>query len=199
MHFRQLPSYVDLMTSYNWRPDTLCVSFYIRNKLTNSIKRQNKTHCLHCSSWLNTGSFPEATASCNGVLKKKRKEKRQKTKHTFLKSPPPLQISQKSINQELHDLPALAVLHVGVGSGFEQSLCDPCHAAHHLHRVFLWAERTDKVQWGFHRPNCRCVHLSRVANQEDGGEFIAWKERKKKKTVIKREKVNLVDLLLSMH
>lgn len=26
------------------------------------------THCLHCRSWVNTGSFPDTTASCKGVL-----------------------------------------------------------------------------------------------------------------------------------
>lgn len=34
--------------------------------------RWKGTHCLHCSSWLNTGSFPEATASCSGVLPQRR-------------------------------------------------------------------------------------------------------------------------------
>lgn len=77
------------------------------------------------------------------------------------------------------DLPALAVLHVGVGSGFEQSLCYSCHATHNLHRVLLGAERTDQVKWRFHSPHCGCIHLSRVANQEDGGKFITWKEWEK--------------------
>lgn len=44
-------------------------SSHVRNRLNYSIWRQSITYCLHCSSWLNTGSFPDATASCNGVLK----------------------------------------------------------------------------------------------------------------------------------
>lgn len=36
--------------------------------------------------------------------------------------------------------PSSAVLHVGVGAGFEQSLCNAGHAAHHLSAVLLWAE-----------------------------------------------------------
>lgn len=94
----------------------------------------------------------------------------------------------KFINRGPHDLPALAVLHVGVGSSLEQSLCDSCHAAHHFCRVFLGTERTDQVKWGFYRPHCGCIHLSRVANQEDGGKFITWKNR---------EKVMKKDFLLS--
>lgn len=53
----------------------MCGTFHVRNKLNNSIWRQNVTHCLHCRSWLNTGSFPDDTASCNGVLKKNRQSR----------------------------------------------------------------------------------------------------------------------------
>lgn len=76
--------------------------------------------------------------------------------------------------RELRTLPALAVLHVGVGSGLKKSLCDLRHAAHHFCRVFLGAERTDEVKRGFNRSHCGCVHLSRVTNQEDGGKLIPW-------------------------
>lgn len=37
-------------------------------QLRDSVKRQSPAYCLHCRSWLNTGSFPDATASCSGVL-----------------------------------------------------------------------------------------------------------------------------------
>lgn len=143
-------------------------SSHVRNRLNYSIWRQSITYCLHCSSWLNTGSFPDATASCNGVLKTTEDKA----------EAPPLQSSQVHKPRPPFDLPALAVLHVGVGSGLEQSLCDLCHAAHHFRRVFLGAEGTDQVKWGFHCPHCGCVHLSRVANQEDGGKFITWEKRR---------------------
>lgn len=45
--------------------------------------------------------------------------------------------------------------------------------------MFLGAERTDQVKWGFHSPNCGCIHLSWVANEEDGGKFITCKESNK--------------------
>lgn len=64
------------------------------------------------------------------------------------------------MNQESCDLPSLTVLHVGVGAGLEKSLGYSCHAAHHLRRVFLRAERTDQVKRRFHSPHCGCINLS---------------------------------------
>lgn len=37
-------------------------------------------------------------------------------------------------------VPALAVLHVRVGSGLQQSLCNPSHTSHDLCRVFFGAK-----------------------------------------------------------
>lgn len=88
--------------------------------------RQNRAYCLHCSSWLNTGSFPEATASCSGVLDVTNNSVSTALARTRRRRPA--------------SLPALAVLHVSVGSSLEQSLCYPSHPAHHLRRVFLGAE-----------------------------------------------------------
>lgn len=88
--------------------------------------RQNRAYCLHCSSWLNTGSFPEATASCSGVL--------------YVTN---ISVSTVLTRTQRHCpacLPALAVLHVSVGSSLEQSLCYPSHSTHDLCRVFLGAE-----------------------------------------------------------
>lgn len=146
---------------------------YIICQINWLIQRQIITHCLHCSSWLNTASFPDATASCNGVLKRAKD-----TSEAPSCVAPTLNMwrIQRDSNAGSCDLPASAVLHVRVGSSSEQSLCDPCHAAHHLCRVFLGAEWTDQVKWGFHGPHCGRIHLSWVANQEDGGKFITWKK-----------------------
>ena len=70
--------------------------------------------------------------------------------------------------------PAFAVLHVGVGTGLEQSLGDAGHAAHHLVAVLLGAEGAHQVEGRLHRPHRGRVHLGRVADQEGGGELVAW-------------------------
>lgn len=139
---------------------------------TDSIWRQYVTHCLHCRSWLNTGSFPDDTASCSGVLKWTKE--RAEAPWYFARSSAIVVFPLRP-----EDRPALAVLHVGVGASLEEGLRDARHAAHHLLRVLLGAEGTDQVKWGFHRPHGGCVHLSRVANQEDGCKFIPWRKRKK--------------------
>lgn len=119
---------------------------------------QNRAYCLHCSSWLKTGSFPEATASCSGVL------------HVTKISVSAAVASAR--RQWPASLPALAVLHVSVGSGLEQRLRYPSHSTHHLCRVLLGAERADQVERGFYCSHGGGVHLSRVADEEDGCKFI---------------------------
>lgn len=61
-------------------------------------------------------------------------------------------------------VPALAVLHVRVGSGLQQGLCDTSHAGHDLGRVFFGTEGANQVERGFYCSHGGCVHLSRVAN-----------------------------------
>lgn len=58
---------------YDCRSDCLMKEFY--------------AHCLHCRSWLNTGSFPDSTASCKGVLKKEIDMKIKITSIMFWKKP----------------------------------------------------------------------------------------------------------------
>lgn len=111
---------------------------------------QNRAYCLQCSSWLNTGSFPEATASCSGVL--------QVTNIGVSAAP------TRTRGHWPASPPAPAVLHVSVGPGLEQSLRYPGHSAHDLRRVFLGAEGADQVERRFYCSDCGCVHLSRVAN-----------------------------------
>lgn len=135
---------------------------------------RSQTYCLHCSNWLNTGSFPDATDSCSGVLVNDKRQAyglviKLKTQGVYLiyfRTP-------KSYN-----LPALAVLHVGVRSSLQQGLCDLCHASHNFCRVFLGAERADQVEGGLHRAHCGCIHLSRVPNQKDGGKLVPLRRRR---------------------
>lgn len=70
-------------------------------------------------------------------------------------------------------VPALAVLHVGVGSGLEQSLRYASHPGHDLGRVLFGAEGANQVEGRFHGSHRGCVHLSGVADEEDRGKFIA--------------------------
>lgn len=82
------------------------------------------------------------------------------------------------------DLPALAVLHVGVRSRLQQGICDLCHACHNFCRVFLRAERADQVERCLHRAHCGCIHLSRVPNQKDGGKLVPW--RRGRRNILKQ-------------
>lgn len=68
--------------------------------------------------------------------------------------------------------PSFAVLHVWVGSGFEQSLGDAGHASHDFATVFLRAEGADQMQGGLHCPHRGCVHLRRVTDQKRRGKFV---------------------------
>lgn len=134
----------------------------------------SQTYCLHCSNWLNTGSFPDATASCSGVLVNNKRQayrlviklKTQGVHFIQFKTP------------KCCDLPALAVLHVGVGSSLQQGLCDLCHASHNFCRVFLRAEGADQVEGGLHRAHCGRIHLSWVPNQKDGGKLVPWRRQR---------------------
>lgn len=129
---------------------------------------------MHCSNWLNTGSFPDATASCSGVLAN---NKRQAYRLVITLKTEGVHFIQFNIPKSC-SLPALAVLHVGVRSSLQQGLCNLCHASHNFCRVFLGAERADQVERGLHRAHCGCIHLSRVPNQKDGGKLVPWRRRR---------------------
>lgn len=66
--------------------------------------------------------------------------------------------------QKAGEIPALAVLHVRIGSSLKQGLSYFCHATHYFCSVFFGAERADQVKWSFNRTNCGGIYLSQVAN-----------------------------------
>lgn len=69
--------------------------------------------------------------------------------------------------------PSFAVLHVWVGTSFEQCLCDVGHASHNFTTVFLRVERADQVQRRLHCTHCGSIHLRRVTDQKSGRKFIS--------------------------